>query len=296
LEQVELCSLDLRYESCRMKSAGAEKALLGSILVQGIRDPLQGVDTDSARILLDGFKRYRCAKKLAISIVPYSSLSHDEALGIIELLRIANAKSLSILEQARLIDELKAVHHMSVAEIARLLEKSKAWVSVRLGLIRQMSAPVMDKILSGQFPVYAYMYTLRPFMRLNNSGAKEVEDFVDAVAGKNFSIRDIEYLAQAYFRGSDQLRQQIKSGNVSWALRRLKQSAVEAHNCSQLEQTMLRDLDMAHKYIQRLIYRADQNGFKNNAFFAQANLLAGGLLRQIKPFQAVIQKLYDRSG
>jgi hypothetical protein len=296
LEQVELCSLDLRYESCRMKSAGAEKALLGSILVQGIRDPLQGVDTDSARILLDGFKRYRCAKKLAISIVPYSSLSHDEALGIIELLRIANAKSLSILEQARLIDELKAVHHMSVAEIARLLEKSKAWVSVRLGLIRQMSAPVMDKILSGQFPVYAYMYTLRPFMRLNNSGAKEVEDFVDAVAGKNFSIRDIEYLAQAYFRGSDQLRQQIQSGNVSWALRRLKQSAVEAHNCSQLEQTMLRDLDMAHKYIQRLIYRADQNGFKNNAFFAQANLLAGGLLRQIKPFQAVIQKLYDRSG
>jgi hypothetical protein len=293
---VELCSLDLRYESCRMKSAGAEKALLGSILVQGIRDPLQGVDTDSARILLDGFKRYRCAKKLAIAIVPYCALSHDEALGIIELLRIANAKSLSILEQARLIDELKCVHHMNVAEIARLLEKSKAWVSVRLGLIRQMSAPVMDKILAGQFPVYAYMYTLRPFMRLKNTGSKEVEDFVQAVAGKNFSIRDIEYLAQAYFRGSAQLRQQIQSGNVSWALRRLKQSAVQANHCSQLEQTMLRDLEMAHKYIQRLIYRAEQSGFKNNAFLAQANLLAGGLLRQLKPFQAVIQRFYDRSG
>jgi len=59
---------------------------------------------------------------------------------------------------------------------------------------------------------------------------------------------------------------------------------------------MLRDLEMAHKYIQRLICRAEQSGFKNNAFFAQANLLAGGLLRQIKPFQAVIQRVYDRSG
>jgi hypothetical protein len=75
LEQVELCSLDLRYESCRMKSAGAEKALLQSILTQGIRDPLQGVDTAGARILLDGFKRYRCAKKLAIAIERKISLN-----------------------------------------------------------------------------------------------------------------------------------------------------------------------------------------------------------------------------
>jgi hypothetical protein len=296
LKQVELCSLDLRYEGCRMKSATTEKALLRSILTQGIRDPLQGVDTPSASILLDGFKRYRCAQKLSIEIVPYSALSHDEALGIIELLRIANAKSLSILEQAKLIDELKCVHHMSVSEIARLLEKSKAWVSVRVGLIKQMSAAVMDKILSGQFPVYAYMYTLRPFMRLNTTSGKDVDDFVNAVAGKNFSIRNIESLAHAYFRGSSQLRQQIKSGNVSWALRQLKHTASAAHNCSRLEQSVLRDLEIAQKYIQRLIYRADNSGFKSNAFFAQANLIAGGILRQIKPFRDIIQRLYDQSG
>ena len=74
IEQVEISNLDLRYESYRMKSPGAGKALLGSISENGIRDPLQGVDTNEVRILLDGFKRYICAKRLGIGIVPYRSL------------------------------------------------------------------------------------------------------------------------------------------------------------------------------------------------------------------------------
>ncbi len=40
-EEVELSSLDLRYEGFRMKSPGVEKALLVSVLENGIRDPLQ---------------------------------------------------------------------------------------------------------------------------------------------------------------------------------------------------------------------------------------------------------------
>ena len=109
-EQVEIASLDLRYEGFRMKSAGAEKALLLSIAEKGIRDPLQGVDTKEGRILLDGFKRFRCAQRLGIGMAPYVSMGADEALGIIELIRISNAKSLSMLEQARFVDELKSVH------------------------------------------------------------------------------------------------------------------------------------------------------------------------------------------
>ena len=88
VEQVEVSSFDLRYQGCRMRCPGAERALLLSILEKGIRDPLQGVNTEQSRILLDGFKRYRCAKKLSIGIVPYRSLGRDEACGIIELIRI----------------------------------------------------------------------------------------------------------------------------------------------------------------------------------------------------------------
>jgi hypothetical protein len=121
-QQIEIASLDLRYESCRMKSPGAERQLLTSIVAHGIRDPLRGVETAAgSRILLDGFKRYRCAKKLNMGIVAYHSLGSDEALAIIKILRISNAKGLSILEQARFIDELKSVHKMSVSQIAGLL-------------------------------------------------------------------------------------------------------------------------------------------------------------------------------
>jgi len=206
VEQVEVSSLDVRYESCRMKSNSAEKVLLGSILEHGIREPLQGVDTNAGRILLDGFKRYRCAKRLGIGIVPYCSLGSDEALGIIELLRISNARSLSILEQARLIDELKTVHGMSNWEIAGSLEKSKSWVSVRSGIIGEMSECVRNKIFSGTFPVYSYMYTLRQFIRINCARKEEIDEFVKLVSGKHLSIREIELLAHGYFKGSEEFR------------------------------------------------------------------------------------------
>ena len=41
IEQIEISSLDLRYENYRLKSRIAEKALLASIIEHGVRDPLQ---------------------------------------------------------------------------------------------------------------------------------------------------------------------------------------------------------------------------------------------------------------
>ena len=296
VEQVEISSFDLRYQGCRMRCPGAEKALLLSILDKGIRDPLQGIDTKPCRILLDGFKRYRCANKLGIGIVPYCSLSTDEATGIIELIRMSNATSLSILEQAKLIDELKSVHHMSVSEIARLVDKSKGWVGMRVGIIGQMSPLVMSKIFSGKFPVYAYMYTLRPFIRMNGTNKKEVDEFVGSVAGKKLSIRDIEILAHGYFKGNDELRRQIKSGNILWALSRLKETHAHAGDCTELERQMLKDLEITQKYMQRVTYKSKDKRFNTNSFFAQANLLSGGVLKQLEAFTQAIWQFYDRTG
>ena len=271
--------------------------MLGSILENGIRDPLQGVTTKAGcRILLDGFKRYRCAKKLGIGIVPYYSMGTDEAFGIIELIRISNAKSLSILEQAKLIDELKNMHKMSVSEIARLLEKSKAWVSVRGGIVNEMSDYVLSQIFRGHFPVYAYMYTLRQFMRINSIKNDEIDEFVRSVSGKNLSLRDIELLAHGYFKGSDELRNQIKSGNISWGLSRLKEIASHTKDCTELERRMLRDLEITQKYMQRVTYKSADERFKTNSFFAQANLLAGGIVRHIDSFSKAMKEFYDRSG
>jgi len=295
VDQVEISSFDLRYEGYRLRSVGAEKALLLSISAQGIREPLAGVDKAGERILLDGFKRLRCAAKLNIGIVPYLSLADDEPCGIIELMRISNAKSLSILEQARLIDELINVHQMGNAEIARLLERSKAWVSVRSGIISQMSPNMMDKIFNGQFPVYSFMYTLRQFMRLNGVKKDEIDEFVDAVAGKDLSTREIDLLANAFFKGSDEFREQIKNGNLSWGLKRLKQSYQPDAECTERERQVLKALEITQKYMRRLILICNDTRLKTNTFYAQANLLSGGILRQLDAFTRAIRQFYDRS-
>lgn len=296
VEQIEISDIDLRYETCRMRSKHAEKILLDSILTNGIKNPLQGVDTkNGGRILLNGFKRIRCAQNLNISIVPWYSLGNDESVGILELLRISNEKSLTILEQAKLIDELQTAHKMCNADIALLLEKSKSWVSVRTGIINEMSPLVTDKIFSGKFPVYSYMYTIRQFMRINSVCKKDVDEFVKSVSGKNLSIREIETLANGYFKGSDEIRSQIKSGNVSWGLDRLKESSKGTSDCTGIEQKMLKDLEIAQKYIQRVTYKSNDKRFKTSSFHAQANLLTGGILRQINNFTEAMRKLHDRT-
>ena len=296
MEQIELSSLDLRYEKCRIKSRGYEKILMGSIAEQGIRDPLQGVDTHEVRILLDGFKRYRCAKRLGIGIVPYRLLGTDEAGGIIEFLRISNAKSLSILEQATLIDELMNEHGMSNGEIAERLEKSKSWVSVRAGIIGEMSECVRKKLLGGQFPTYSYMYTLRQFIRINCVTKKEVDEFVTLVSGKHLSIRNIEALAYGFFKGSQEFRQQIKNGNISWGLNRLRESSANTTACSELERSMLKDLETTQVYLQRVTCKSRDVRFKTNSFYSQANLLSEGILRQLPVFTQALGAFHDRSG
>ena len=105
--EVELSSLDLRYEGFRLKAPALEERLLGSIAQRGIEEPLEGVEVKERNVLLNGFKRYRCARKLRLATVPYSSLGPDEAVGILSLLRTSNNRALSILEQAAFIDELK---------------------------------------------------------------------------------------------------------------------------------------------------------------------------------------------
>jgi hypothetical protein len=302
IQEVEIASFDLRYESCRMKNPTAEKALLTSILEHGIREPLQGVDSPESpgsrgsRILLNGFKRYRCALKLPIKIVPYSSLGSDEAFGIITLLRIANSKNLTTLEQAKLIDELNKVHKMSVSEIAQLLDKSKGWVGMRLGMIEQMSGCVMEKIFNGQFPAYSYMYSLRPFIRMNEIKKKEVEEFVCLASGKDLSIRDLDILTRGYFNGGEDFREQLKNGDISWALSHLKEKekAEAGDDCTELERRVLRELEALRYCMGKITYHSGDNRLKSPSFCAQAHSLLGGILKQMVSFTRCLEVFYDR--
>jgi hypothetical protein len=303
--EVELDSLDLRYESFRLKAPAVEERLLGSIAQRGIQEPLAGVDLPAAdrpagvqggALLLNGFKRYRCARKLRLATVPYSWLGQDEAAAIRDLLRLSNNRGLSILEQAAFIDELKNARQLSVAEIATELSRSKAWVSVRLGLIAQMSQTVRRQLFAGAFPVYCYRYTLRPFMRLNGEADPQVEQFVTALSGKGLSVREIEQLAQGYFRGPESFREEIRKGNLALPLARMRQAPPNPDACSELERVLLGDLELTQKYMQRVMGKSQDERLQSRAFHAQCHLLTAGILSRSRAFFHTLRQLHDRNG
>jgi hypothetical protein len=296
VREVEITSLDLRYEGRRMKNRAQEGRLLASIAERGIEEPLEGVEAHQRRVLLNGFKRYRCARKLGIGTVPYTSLGEDEATGIVALLRISNTKSLGILEQAGFIDELRNVQKLTVAQIAELLARSKSWVSMRVGLIGEMSEGVRRALFAGAFPVYPYMYTLRQFMRMNAESKQEVEQFVSALSGKGLSVRDIEQLAHGYFRGPESFREQIRAGNVALPLEQLRQAGADPDGCNPFERGVLKDLEITGKYMQRVMGKSRDRRLKTRVFHAQANLLTAGILSRSKAFFQTLRQLHDRSG
>ena len=295
-ESVERTSLDLRFESYRLRNNTTEARLLASIAEQGIEQALTGIDTPDGRLLLDGFKRWRCAQKLGIESVPYVSLGEEEAAGILRLMRASKEKTLHILEQARFVTELLDVHGMSVAEVAETLARSKAWVSVRRGLLSEMPESLQTILFRGQFPVYSYMYTLRPFMRINDVPSKQIEQFVEKLSGQKLSHREIELLAHGYFRGPESLRKEIDAGNWKWSLDQLQSVPEDPEACNDTEKSLLRDFETLLKAMSRIQVRCGHKDLESRSFFAQAHLLVGRLLSDRESFVKNLEEFYDRSG
>lgn len=291
---VELCQLDLRYEGHRLQSPVAEARLLVSIAQSGIQEPLQGVGLSSTRILLNGFKRLRCARKLHLQTAPFVSLADDEAAGIVCLLRAAHDHALSLLEQARFLDELKAGRGMSVAEIARELSRSKAWVSLRLGVLAELSPVVREALFDGSFPVYSYLYTLRPFRRLN--GAPAVDAFVTALRARKLSARQIEQLAHGFFRGPESFRQEILKGHLTLPLQQLQDFPPDPDGCNEFERLFLADLEQAQKVLLRVMAKSHDPRLASRPYRAQAHLLLAGLLSRVPAFTKTLHFLHDHSG
>jgi hypothetical protein len=295
-ENIELNTLDLRYQDYRLRDDAREARLLSSIAQRGIEEPLEGVDTPAGRLLLNGFKRFRCAKKLYIGAVPYVSLGDEEAAGILMLMRIRTDQGLGILEQAKFVVDLLTIHGMGLADVAETLGRSKGWVSMRSSLLNEMSEEIQKILFAGKFPVYCYMYTLRPFRRMNGVTGEEIERFIQAVSGKRLSVRDIELLAHGYFRGPDSLREAIGQGKWNWSLEQMKNVPETCEGCNDFERVLLKDLQAVQKLMQRIMAKCHNDRLQSRAFFAQANLLLGSLLTKLKPFGERMKELHDRSG
>jgi hypothetical protein len=294
--EIELHQISRKYESYRLKNDFTERQLLSSIAEKGISEPLTCVGK-STYVLLDGYKRLRCLSRLNIHIVPVHSLGSDEENGIIELIRISKNKSLQTLEQSCFIDELNKTFDMTVSAIAERLDVSPAWVSLRLGLIGEMSDTVKENIFSGEFPVRSYMYSLRPFTRVKASEKHLVDRFVSHVSGKKLSTRDMDRLIYGYFRGGEKLRRQIEEGNINWTLKVLKEKTASLSQEIELsadERRIISDLEILQKYMIKVIQHFADSIPSGIAFRKNASLLIKGISDSVKPLMKQIGAFYDQ--
>ena len=94
-----------------------------------------------------------------------------------------------------------------MAEIAAELCRSKSWVTMRLGLLAEMSSAVRQQLFAGAFPVYSYMYLMRQFMRMNGVQAEQVQDFYPApltlAAAMYYTALDPETFQPLYVARTD---------------------------------------------------------------------------------------------
>jgi len=301
---LEIGQLNLKHENCRLQDREIERRLVSSLAERGQDDPIEGVHlADGQFLVLNGFKRVRSSKLIGKTQVECQEIGSDEVEGIFGVLRADQKRSLHILEQAQWMQELRGQYKVGVSDIAQRLERSPAWVSVRLGMLQEMTSDIRKEIFSGRFPVRAYMYAVRHFTRVKRVPVKEAEDFVKAVGGKGMSTRNIELLARGFFQGGDAFRQQIKEGNLNWCLEKLNQvlpSREDPQNrddLNELEQRVLKDLRFSQDIMERLTQpkrRHIQGDLQAPTFFAEAELLTSGVLRRMPPFQEAIQKLYDQ--
>ena len=59
---------------------------------------------------------------------------------------------------------------------------------------------------------------------------------------------------------------------------------------------MLRDLELSHKFMQRVIGKSQDARLKSRPFHAQANLLTAAILSRVAAFNHSLKRLHDRSG
>ena len=296
--EIELNNISRKYEAYRLKNNYKERQLLSSIVENGITEPLSCIrKSEDQYILLDGYKRLRCLYKLKIGLVPVISIGNDEQNAILQLIRSSNNKSLQTLEQSCFIDELHKQFGLTIRDMADRLNVSPAWISIRLGLIDEMSETVKQNIFSGRFPIRSYMYSIKRFTRVNNIQSNQIDRFISHVSGKDLSTRDIDTLAYGYFRGGDEIRKQIESGNIIWTLCALQEKTASLSQESGLnarERRVINDLEILQKYILKVIKHLSDPIAEGSLFKKNVCLLIEGIMGLTETLRKQLGGFHDK--
>lgn len=294
MEKVEIQQINRQFEYLRLKDPRKEERLLGEILEKGLSEPLACLLKKDEWILLDGFKRLRCCKKLKIHRVEVMNLGADESEAMLSVLKRITVEPVHMIEQAGMVEYLHSQAGMGISEIARYLNRSPAWVSVRVGLISQMSKTVREAVFSGKIPIRSVMYRLKGFTRVKGQG-KEMDEFVGCVAGQGLSGRQVDDLAKAYFQEENPLmREQIRQGKLTWTLNQMKAMGEESQSKTESSESMeIKRLEWLYRSMQKVTYSFKPAEVKEKGLWSEADKTMKAILNLMPGCQKVLEELLN---
>jgi len=166
--EVDLDSLDLRYGKLRARRPAVEKRLMASLEEAGQQSPVIVVagEKPGRWVLIEGRKRVRALKRLKAEAVKAVVWELAPAAALIAAYQLQDGTGYNALEEGWLVWELVRGDGLSLAEVGRRLERSKGWVSGRLGLIEGLPEQVLEGVLSGQIGAYVatrYLFDPTPY-------------------------------------------------------------------------------------------------------------------------------------
>jgi ParB family chromosome partitioning protein len=203
---LELHQLDRRYESLRSRSAARERRLLASMAALGQQIPIVVVRDGAELVVVDGYKRVRALGRLGRDTVSATEwpLTEAEALLLERVLRMGDGDS--PIEQGWFLVELSERLGLGLDEIARRLDRTKSWVSRRIGLVKDLPGSVQEHVRSGAIGAHAAMKYLLPLARAN---AADCGRLAAAVAGEHPTSRQLAELYATYTAGNSATRELV---------------------------------------------------------------------------------------
>ena len=138
--------LDLRLGFLRPVHAGAQEKMAASLIKHGQLTAVVAVEDGGCHILIDGFKRHRCACKLGMKALKTTVLkkSYAEAKALLYLLN--RPDGFSTIMEGLVVWELVEIEGLNQIEAATLLERHKSWVCRRLSMIRSLAPEIVHDI------------------------------------------------------------------------------------------------------------------------------------------------------
>ena len=187
----------MRYTGLRVRRPVLEKRLMASLGEAGQQSPVVVVPAGEAGryVVIDGHKRVRALIKLRADVVKAAVWEMSAIEALVTAYQMASGAGWNAVEEGWLAWELVRGAGLSTSEAGRRLDRSKAWVCGRVGVVESLPEAVLDGVRCGKIGAYTATRYLLPFARAN---AADCENLAGKMMQDGFRSREVEVLCRYY--------------------------------------------------------------------------------------------------